>query len=212
MFPCFSMNNVGNCNVRYTESGAKRRGSVCSRPPNINGSDQANIVVSQAGFVSTLSTRDKIRMSVHPMRITTEMLILCSALANHVQDIFMMGPRPQVVRVDAGRIVTGVTNTHTIRNGAPMSKGIGESVSKQMTRASVSAHEKPAIAAIISCANPRPALILRPTINTVPKLLHLLWGKMELHRMLLTSGAAPRAVSSAPGLRCVSQLYQITGA
>jgi len=91
-----------------------------------------------------------------------------SVLGAHVAVVIQAGSEKQMFRVHAGRVVAGVANEQTVRNGAPV-----KFERKPMRPVDLVADAKIAVTEAAARATPEPAIALRavtwPLVDLVPK-------------------------------------------
>jgi hypothetical protein len=99
-------------------------------------------------------------------------LVASSTLGGHVSDVLLLRSEPEVARVDTGRVVAGVTHFEGPIK-LPVVEDVGVAVSEHVVGHLVPWGSDGAVACGVFVGDPRPALVVSPSINLLPEpLLH----------------------------------------
>lgn len=187
MFPRQALYDVVNASI----TDAKLWGKFgVSFPILVAMANFLDDIVIHLSVVMSFSRRHAPWLFSRPVVIPTPL-----SLAVHIGNVFSLRSRPQMARVDAGRIVAGVTHAKPIRN-LPMGNQVRNAV-----RHSVSIVDADrAVASNLDSARPQPAGILPArSIDIAPKLFDLLRGKVKVHSVLPALSDVAGTVSAVSG-------------
>lgn len=138
---------------------------------------------------------------------------LITLFSGHVPVIFRRGSKPQMIRVDATRVVASVANVHSIRNLTKV-KHPTESVGVNH----LAATRQFSIPEIVGAGFPEPATIFGRNLCVAVEFFsqrfwmalsnHPFGGSLFLHKSVQLIFATLRAVRSAPGQFTLTALFQ----